>query len=231
MTMRPICILNQNAPAETFVSLERLGFQAIPLPPHPDLAAGEAAHADMQFCKIPGETLVYAPGTSPAVIKALQERNISVTKGQTRLKPDYPENIAYNILIAGKLYFHNLPFTDSLASSLLAEKGYRGVKVRQGYAACSAIAITAEHILTGDRGLMAAAEEQGIETIFVSDKEICLPGFDHGFAGGCCGVFGNTLYTCGELPRAVCGKLAGRGISVVPLCAGLLTDIGGLLFL
>lgn len=229
--MKPICILNQNAPVGTFAGLERNGFSVIPLPPHRDLLPGEAAHADMQFCKIPGKTLLYAPDTSPSVIKALRERKISVTQGQTRLKPDYPGNIAYNILTVGNIYFHNLPFSDPLAVSLLAESGLYGVKVKQGYAACSAAAVTGTHIITGDRGLMAAAERHNITPIFLPDRDIVLNGYEHGFVGGCCGIYENTLFTCGELPAVICKTVVDLGVSVVSVWDGPLTDIGGLLFL
>ena len=232
--MKSVCILNQNAPLQIFRELERYGFLPLPLPPHPDLMPREAAHADMQFCKISRNFLVCAPNTDAAFIEMLKEQGIFVQEGETRLNPDYPGNIAYNILTAEKLFFHNLPFSDPLTTALLQRRGLSGVKIKQGYAACSAAAITASDgascLLTGDRGILLAAERQHLGTVFLSDREIVLAGFPHGFAGGCCGVFQNTLYTCGTLPDGVLRTLEQREIPVVSLYDGPLTDIGGLLF-
>ena len=132
--------------------------------------------------------------------------------------------------------------TGSLSPELLAlaeEAGMEQISVKQGYAACSAAVFgSAVHgsalVCTADKGIAEACERLGCTVLRIPQNTgIALPGYDCGFIGGASGYwdgraffFGNPLLHPALAP--LCTALDARGIEVVPLSEGRLTDRGGI---
>lgn len=200
---------------------------------HPTLAIPEKHHADMQFSRIDRQTLVCAPLTS---IK--QTSGLDIIQGSIPLKEKYPENIAYNTLCFGNYIIHNTKHT---AADVLSEAQKRHLKIihtKQGYAGCSSISIPLKNnetlIISSDKGLISTLKklnDNSIHTDYFEDtKSIILPGYDHGFIGGCCGYDE-------DLGLLVYGKINGQlkelseeyNFPILSIFDGNLTDIGGIL--
>ncbi len=237
-----MCVLSSGAPKPVADKLKSLGFEVLLLPVHPCLNSKEGHHPDMQLCRVSDHQIVYAPGVDGKILAALQQRHFTLIKGATILKSKYPLNIAYNVLVADKLFFHNVKHTDAILKKILQDRGQTPVPLKQGYSGCSGMAFSTDSgktlILTGDKGLQRACAGKDVECILCEGVEnIRLRGYDHGFVGGCCGKDGRTLYTCGSIEKTfyngeqVVGQLNKNGIKVVNLWGGRLRDIGGILIL
>lgn len=200
---------------------------------HPTLAIPEKHHADMQFSRIDRHTLVCDPLTS---IK--QTIGLDIIQGSIPLKEKYPENISYNILRFGDYVIHNTKHT---AAEVIFEAQKRHLKIihtKQGYAGCSSISVPLKNgetlIISSDKGLISTLNklnDQNIHTEYFEDtKSILLPGYDHGFIGGCCGYDE-------ELGLLIYGKINGQlkelsdeyKFPISSVFDGPLTDIGGIL--
>lgn len=201
---------------------------------HPTLPEQEKCHADMQFARLDNHTLICAPGSS---VNNASEK-LAVIPGSINLKEKYPYNISYNILRCGDLLIHNTKHT---APEILSEAHKRQIKilhVNQGYAGCSSISIPLADkstlLLSSDKGIISAIKKSNTKNIiteyFEDTDNIILPGYNHGFIGGCCGydnqlgliVYGKTNRQLNELSERY-------NFPIFPIFDGPLTDIGGIL--
>lgn len=201
---------------------------------HPYLPTPEKHHADMQFAKIDSHTLVCAPKNS---VDAPLD-GISLLAGSVDLCEKYPDNIAYNILSCGKYFFHNLKYTSPEVEYEINKRNFNLVNIKQGYAGCSSICVPLQSgenlLISSDKGIISSVNKLDNSNIhaeyFEETKSIILPGYDHGFIGGCCGYDD-------ELGLLVYGKINGQlkelskryNFPILSIFDGPLTDIGGIL--
>ena len=237
--MKTLCLAAGTLPCEAALALENDEITLFRLAPHPGLRPEEACHPDMQVAVLPDGRVVAAPGTElPGIVK--------YNSGTAVLTPVYPKNIPYNVLIAGSVYFHPAGATDPVLAAGLATAGIRQANVRQGYAGCSGICVYdpcgEPLLLSGDAGILRKAEAEGVAVQLCRGVEnIMLPGFDHGFVGGCCGYLERdgrrTLYTIGSMEETfynydeIKNALDRAEVEVRSLAGGRLQDHGGLKFI
>lgn len=216
--------------------MKSLGIQIIKTGKHPDLYEAVAFHPDMMLHHAGGRRIVYAPGTSPALLESLDSHGFVLVEGLKRLALSYPADIAYNGARIGSFFFHNLKHTDGRLLEELTAAGVEPVHVNQGYAKCSVAIVDENSIFTSDAGIARAAEERGIEALLVPpQKRIRLPGLDYGFIGGCGGMTGRRQWSvfgqAAELedwPQLE-EFLKRKKIEAVSLSDGRITDYGSLL--
>ena len=201
---------------------------------HDMLPYAEKHHADMQFARIDGRTLVCAPGSSCNVPLT----GLNVISGSVNLKEKYPDNIAYNILRAGNLIFHNTKYTAPEITELARLKNVKIIHTKQGYAGCSTISVPLSDgsslLVSSDKGLIDAANKintNELHTEYFEDTDsIILSGYDHGFIGGCCGYdkdLGLILY--GKANGQLKSLSERYNFPIFSIYDGPITDIGGIL--
>ena len=228
-----IYIVNSQININTKELLSTYGFVA-GVNAHPNLPTPEKHHADMQFAKIDNHTLIRAPKSS--VDASLD--GISLLTGSVDLYEKYPDNIAYNILRCGEHFFHNLKHTAPEVKNEINNRNFNLLNTNQGYAGCSSICVPLQDgeilLLSSDKGIISSVNKLGKRNIhteyFEETKSIILPGYDHGFIGGCCGYDE-------ELGLLVYGKINGQlkvlseryNFPILSIFDGPLTDIGGIL--
>lgn len=235
-----ICIMSSLAPQLAVKAMKANGYHVFCIPPLSGLNPIEGTHPDMQFCRIADHDFICASGMDRNAFFTLNYGGLRLFEGNTKLSEKYPYNIAYNVLIVGMLFFHNLHYTDPILFEALKTRGYTPVHVNQGYAACSSTALQKANgevlVMTGDAGMRDACQNAGIQVIWCEGIEnVSLEGYDHGFVGGCCGRDGQKLYTCGRIEDTfenaseIMDRIEKAGIEVVSLCSGKLEDIGGII--
>ena len=223
-------VVNGSVSLETKLFLRMQG-RLIEVPRCALLPPPEQGHADLQFTKID-----CAPGTDYEAL--FRQSGICLVRGETPLGNAYPENIPYNVLKAGRLYFHNPKYTDPLVRKMLLRNGYSLCPVRQGYCGCSSVSIPLRSgkllILSSDHGIVSAVlklqNPELCAEYFTDTQKIILEGYNHGLIGGCCGFdeeLGLLVY--GKADGALRELSASYGFSVVSVFDGPLTDIGGIL--
>jgi hypothetical protein len=110
------------------------------------------------------------------------------------------------------------------------------IRVKQGYVRCNLIAFPNETFITSDRGIEKSLKQRNLEVLYVDPTCVKLDGFDHGFFGGACGLYGNTLFVCGSLKyfkeKAFIEAYAERaGVSIIELYHAQPVDVGTIVFL
>lgn len=139
-------------------------------------------HADMQIANINYTTYVCAPECYSYYCDILKNYKKNIVAGNTFLSSNYPQDIAYNIVITNSCAIHNFKYTDSVIKNYLANKNI--INVSQGYCACTLCALGNNAFITSDRGLYKTLVSNNLDVLLIDDSCILLPGFDHGFIGG-----------------------------------------------
>ncbi len=222
--------------AEAEQNLKKLGVEIVRISSHPDLYDAVCSHPDMIFHHAGGNLIIYAPGADPAAVSELCARGFRMVMGESRLRPEYPGDIAYNVARVGKWYFHNLKHTDIRIKETMERMGIEPVHVNQGYAKCSVLPVDAGSMITSDKGIAAAARKKGLDVLLLDCRDsIRLPGLDYGFIGGACGMLSDSVCAVnGSLAKlkdfeSFLSFLKERNISVVEISRDRVTDIGSIL--
>lgn len=202
---------------------------------HPYLPEPEKYHADMQCAKINNNTLVCAPNINLSNINKLD--NLNIIYGSSKLGEKYPNNIAYNVLRCGNIFFHNTAFTDEEVKKQIEKYEYNLCHTKQGYTGCSSITIPLGLnkflLLSSDPGIVSLIENMKLDNVIVryfdETKNILLPGYDHGFIGGCCGYDNDLgLIIYGKINEQL-KKLSNEyNFQIFSIYNSSLTDIGGI---
>lgn len=210
-------------------ALEDLGVSTVETGPHPGLPAPLARHADLLLRHLGGSRVLAANG-QPALEAELRGRGLAVTVSKALLSRTYPGDVALcGLVLGGRLYCH----PEHAAPELLA--AYPVVPVRQGYARCSVCIVDEGGVITADTGIAEAAERNGVCVLRIRPGHIELPGYGYGLIGGCSGLLAPDLlafagdlaqHPDGDRIRFFCRE---RGVEVLSLGTGPLTDIGGIL--
>lgn len=127
--------------------------------------------------------------------------NIEVIKGETNVGKKYPETCHYNAVGISNILIHNLQHTDLSILKLYGKIWTKSVQinVNQGYTRCNLLALNETNYITSDFGIKKTLEEQGFVVFYVDPRQIMLPGHDHGFFPGCCGLYNDAVVVCGAL--------------------------------
>ena len=189
-----------------------------------------SGHPDIFFCQTPAG-LVVAPELPDHYLVVLQQKEIQVVKGVSMPGNIYPQTAHYNAVASSKLLIHNLKVTDPII--LDACKALPHIHVNQAYTRCNLLALN-NIFLTSDKGIHNTLMSKGVESNYYSPEGIQLEGFNHGFLGGACGVFGGKVFVCGSLKYYSQGKefkqiVENDGYDLVELYDGPLVDVGSIL--
>ncbi len=188
----------------------------------------ERYHADLQ-CFAPDEsTLIVTPSLYEYYKECLKNTGITVLSGKTESDGHYPSRIAYNVGRVGNTAFCLEKALDERVREELEKRNISICNVSQGYASCSMVGISKGALITSDEGIARAAEKRGFDCLFVSPEVISLPGFDHGFIGGCVSRIRPGLFAVSgsELPNSFLAFFKQYKANIVTT-SGQLFDFGG----
>ena len=211
------------------------GIEAIPLYPYDKLDRPVSCHADMLFCVIDNTIFCYEDyiRRSKELENAVLSSGKSIIYVQKECDKKYPCDIGLNVLVMGKRAFCNSKHTAEEIIEYLKKNGYKIVDVKQGYSACSTLALGEGCAVTSDIGMKNALEKEGIEVLLISNKDIVLCGYNCGFIGGATAVIDKKVYFCGSDSEAskiegLFGFLADKGYSIESFSSGDVADFGGI---
>ncbi len=220
--------------------LEIRGFHVIKMPPMPALPEPMASHPDMLLAYIDGTILTSAEycDTAAYVFCEIRELlpNIKIRFCDTAQGNEYPMDAVYNVLTVGKRMFCRQKSAAPEIIEFASANGYRIIDVKQGYPACTTLALGENNAVSADEGMRRALEECGITVGKIENGSISLPPYEYGFIGGAAGVYKDTAYFLGDLdthPSAdiIKDSCLKAGIKPISLSDEGLADLGRIIFL
>ena len=220
--------------------LEDMGYTTILMPRHPRLPIATASHPDMLVMKIGRELIVerhYAEENA-AVFSRISSLvpDVKIKYADIALSEEYPRDCPLNALLIGDKIFLR---QKSAAKEVIDSAGWLGISiidVRQGYPACSVLALDGSHAITADRGMSASLRAEGIEVLLIDDGGISLPPYDYGFIGGAAGVHRDGVFFIGDISTHKSGQeiadfCRSCGYEPISLGVGALFDLGRIIFI
>ncbi len=96
----------------------------------------------------------------------------------------YPENILLNCLYLNNILYGKLDSVDDTVLDYCKANGIKTVNVNQGYARCSSLQISENAVITADRSIEKALNNNGADVLLITEGNIELKGYDYGFIGG-----------------------------------------------
>jgi len=192
-----------------------------------------SGHPDIFFCPTPNG-LVVAPNLPERYFLILKKHSIKYIIGKSPVGNTYPDSARYNSLATNNLFVHNPKISDLEIQD--ANKMLQSIKVKQGYVRCNLLALPNERFITSDKGIEKTLRQHKFEVLFVDSTCVKLPGFEHGFWGGICGLKNSILFVCGSLSyfnenESIRAFVEKCGVEIVELFDGQPVDIGTILFL
>lgn len=207
-------------------------FETLVLPPDDLLATPVCRHADMIFTVFDNKVFFhssYCEANRPIIQRIAEHGALAICATTEVRNSQYPYDVSLNTLSIGdKLICRK----ESVSSSL---KGYPIINTNQGYAGCTAL-YAANTVITADESTISACKKNNIPIYRISGKDILLHGYNTGFIGGACGVYEDTVFIYGDPSLSQSGRELAefckmRGLSLISLYDGPVTDIGGIKFI
>lgn len=192
-----------------------------------------SGHPDIFFHQSPRHLFV-APNLPAHYIEMLQQEDIDFIPGEQAVGKQYPASSAFNAVSTENLLIHNFRNTDASITRLL--ENTQLIHVDQGYTRCNLLAFDDQHFITSDEGIAGVLERYDKTCLKVKPEGIILEGFEHGFWGGCCGIYHNKVFILGTLAnhpdrQEIEDFITARGHYIIELYDGPLFDGGSIIFL
>lgn len=231
-----LAVFDHRTPRAAEEALKAHGIATLRLPAHPHLPAPVASHGDMVLYFGKEKILcthAYAEVAKEEleVIARRCQRPICVVEEE--VFPSYPGDVLFNAAVVGEDLFCLPKHTaGAILQDFLPDRVH---KVRQGYAKCSVLPIGPRAFLTQDPTLAKAGRDLEMDVLELAATEILLPGYDHGFWGGCASYAPyhalKELYFCGDIYQHPKGQeildfCNAHGKVSVALGSFPLTDVG-----
>ncbi len=234
-----IAVVDIRTPQKVRERLAALHCRTLPLPPFSRLAAPVASHPDMLMLPFAGRLFVHRTYFEeyPSAVRAVTDASqLPLSLVDSDVSPVYPADIALNAFVLGKHLVGRIDRIPALVRETAEQNGYRLLNTRQGYAKCSTVVLGEDAVITADPSIAATCRAIGADVLTVSPHGVSLPAYDHGFLGGATGVYGNTVYICGDLGThpdadAIAAFCRAHGFETVSLSGDPLLDIGSIYFL
>ena len=216
------------------------GFTVIKTPPSRKLGAAVASHPDMLMLKCGDEIITSADYCDEAAYVFSDVREycpgVRISFTDDVFEPEYPRDAIFNALVCKDEIFCRRASVSQAVLSLAEERGLKINDVKQGYPACTVLALSDEVCVTADEGMARALISSGISVYMIENGDISLPPYEYGFIGGAAGVYGGVAYFLGNLDShrsADVIKAACREARVVPVSLSdePLADLGRIIFI
>lgn len=233
-----ILAVGAGLPRRYTAAAERMGCKVIILPPCPALPRPLASHADLLICHMGDRIYTFRDyyQTAAAELDHIAAAGgCSISFLEAAPGDSYPQDVPLCIRQVGRYVISNPRTAPELCRTATAA-GLIPIYTRQGYTACSALAV-GNGVMTADSGIKKAAEAAGLAVLEITQGGILLPGYDYGFIGGTCGVCperGEVWFAGDPLTHPngaeITDFIEHHGYRAVPLADGPLFDCGGMFF-
>lgn len=217
--------------------VEGLGIRAVQTRPCFSMPFPERYHADMQCLYLGREQLIVLKECR-VLQDRLHEIGIPFHKAVSNIAADeYPYHILLNSLVMKRHVFCNKKYADPKISEICDKNNKEIVSVRQGYTRCSAAVVSENALVTADESIYRATVKLGYDVLKIREGHIKLPGFSHGFIGGCCALLEfSQLFFTGDITQhpdyeAIKGFARNHGVYLNLLDKCELMDVGGMVLL
>jgi len=234
-----LALIDCRADTSVLSALNKRGFESVRMPAADYLHSAVASHTDMLifigfgrlFCHIR-----YYDKNKALIDRLAASGDLALTLSDEPTDKDYPRDVLFNACIVGKRLICNKKTVSKHILNAAQDNNYTVINVSQGYTKCSVCVVSDNAIITSDRSIAKACATAGIDVLSVSEGNVSLPPFDHGFIGGASGLYSDKVFFCGSIEGhpdadAITDFCRSNGKKVVSLTEAPLFDVGTIFFI
>ena len=192
-----------------------------------------SGHPDIFFCQVNNQ-LIVAPNLPDSYKNSLTKNSIPFIEGESPVEKKYPGTSRYNVVATENYLIHNFRYTDSVVTK--TGDDLELIHSGQGYTRCNLLPLRYDCFITSDPGINRVLNGFKLKTFFVQPDNIILPGMQHGFFGGACGIFEDKVFIIGSLSNLKNGEeleahFKNLDYQIIELYEGPLYDGGSIFFI
>lgn len=228
-------VVDYNAPVQLFDYFDNNKIEYIKSLYINNAVDAVSTHPDMQLCSVGEGRFICEPTTYEYYKKQLEIYGVNVTSGGTLIGSNYPEDVAYNVVITGGFLMHNTRHTDTILLEIVQKSNLCIFDTKQGYTMCATCIIGENAVITDDVGVYKVCLNNKVDCLLVEKDDILLGDRKDGFFGGCCGMIDNKkLLFCGNVKshksyREIRGFADKYSVELISAYDGPLTDVGSII--
>ena len=231
-------IIDHRASSKIKTSLLCDGFEIIEMPSWERLQMPVSAHPDM-LTFIADKTLIAHRdyyNIAKKQFSHISSLGYEIVLSDEVISCDYPHDILFNCVEFKNAVFGKENSVSKYIKKYAQSRSKVFVNVKQGYTKCSVARVSENAAITADKAIYKALTENGVDALLISEGNVKLDGYGHGFIGGCTGLFEDKLYFMGNVDlhpdgeriKSFCKK---HKTSPILLSDELLFDGGSLFFI
>ncbi len=233
-------IVDCRIPTECERALCKMGYRVIKLRAFTKLQEPLSSHTDMLLFNFENELISTAEycEAAPDIFEDIYalHKSIKLTFTSDELTRLYPEDCKLNALRMGRDIFIKKDSASQYIIKRATELGYSLRTVKQGYPACTTLAISENAAVTADRGMERALTEAGKTVYKIGAGGVLLPPYEYGFIGGASFTDSDKIFFFGDInthpdAKIIRNACKSEGKEVVSLCGAPLVDLGGAIVL
>ena len=192
-----------------------------------------SGHPDIFFCQV-NDKLIVAPNLPDIYKNTLTKNSIPFIEGELPIEKKYPGTSRYNVVATDKYLIHNFRYTDPVITNV--GNDLELIHSGQGYTRCNLLSLRDNCFITSDQGINRVLNDFKLKTFYVEPDDIILMGMKHGFFGGACGIYEDTVFIIGSLSNLKNSKelkayINNLDYQIIELYDGPLFDGGSILFI
>ena len=233
-----LAVTDIRLPEKCRAALFSRGFSIVSLPPFSVLDGRVASHPDMLILPLEDRLFVhkdYYAQARTVIDKIIAQTSLSLILTDDVVRAEYPRDVSLNIVVSGN---YILGRCDSIGKAVAAHAKSMNIQLvntNQGYAKCSTVVLGDKALITADPTIAHAGRSISLDVLRISEGYVSLDGYDHGFIGGASGVYGNTVFFCGDVLSHPDGNVIvdfcrANGFDVLSLSDEPLCDMGTIFF-
>jgi hypothetical protein len=183
--------------------LEELEYEIVLIKRNNNVYEEISAHSDIFACKVGNKIFIDQNRFQEF---DLNGTNYEIVYGE-KIGYNYPDDIKYNVCIAGKKAIHNFKYTDRVLKEELINSKYELINVNQGYTKCSIALIDDNSVITGDKGIYNSLSKSKFDILYLDyEPDIKLltnTGYSmkKGFIGGSIVRLKDNIIVFGDLEK------------------------------
>lgn len=185
--------------------LKYLGYKLVEIKRNINVYPEISSHVDIFALKI-GDNLVCEKSVYDDLVFMLKDSNYNIISGKEEVELEYPQDIKYNVCIAGRFAIHNFKYTDKRVLKLLKDGDYELINIEQGYSNCSIAQIDDTSVITTDKKIAEKLIANNFSVLlldYTPDIKLLDEYGNYsnmtGFIGGAMGKVDNNIIVFGDL--------------------------------
>ncbi len=234
-----LALVDERMPKEAKNRLSALGYYVISMPADKRLSAPVASHPDMLVFYHNGTLIASADycEAHPFVFEDISRfTDCKMIFTEDEIKASYPHDACFNASVVGNRIFYKEDSISENIKEYARSVGLAAYKTKQGYPACTSLALSDTRVITADRGFGDTMRGAGLEVTLIENGDISLPPYEYGFIGGASGKDGKRLFFIGDISRhqskeKIISSAKDNGLEIISLYRGELLDLGRIIFI